>query len=180
MLAIVAPTSMSIDQQTVFLQAALKALDSLGINAEEVAFVAPQVIAKVVRHQQIIHEISEAVSAKRARNQRISDSDWHRDSEPLRKRPVMDRRGEPMTAAETDELNRELERVGAFARYRMDGSRYHVMTGEELPRTRTAKTRRNDPLTESELAALRPDLVSLGLKHGFLERVGGRLYEVTP
>jgi hypothetical protein len=179
MLAIVAPTSMTIDQQTVFLQGAMKALNSLNISAGEVEAVAPQVIAKIVRHQQIIHEISEAVSLRRQRKRVVSDADWRRDSQPLRKAPVMERRGEPMTAAETDELNRELARVGAFARYRMDGTRYHVTTGEELGRTRTAEAKRNEPLTKSELAGLRHDMVSLGLKHGFLKRVGGVLYEVT-
>lgn len=45
------------------------------------------------------------------------------------KKPVMDRRGEPMTAAETAELNATLERLGATARYREDGSRYVVSVG---------------------------------------------------
>lgn len=42
------------------------------------------------------------------------------------KRHVMDRRGEPMTEEETAELNTELERLGATARYRPDGSRYLI------------------------------------------------------
>ena len=41
-------------------------------------------------------------------------------------RPVMDRRGEPMSEADTTELNRILESLGAAARYRSDGSRYLV------------------------------------------------------
>lgn len=34
------------------------------------------------------------------------------------------RRGEPMSEDETTELNRQLESLGAKARYRADGSRY--------------------------------------------------------
>ena len=37
---------------------------------------------------------------------------------------VMDRRGEPMTEADTFKLNVRLEKEGATARYRKDGSRY--------------------------------------------------------
>jgi hypothetical protein len=42
------------------------------------------------------------------------------------KRPIMDRRGEEMTEAECEELNRVLESAGACSRYRPDGSRYEV------------------------------------------------------
>ena len=45
---------------------------------------------------------------------------------PLAKRNVMDRRGEPMTATETDELNYRLMKHGANVRYRPDGSRYAI------------------------------------------------------
>lgn len=41
-------------------------------------------------------------------------------------RDVMDRRGEPMTEADTVELNRRLGVLGGHARYRADGSRYTV------------------------------------------------------
>lgn len=45
---------------------------------------------------------------------------------PPSQRHVMDRRGEPMSAADTAILNAELERLGAKARYREDGSRFLV------------------------------------------------------
>jgi hypothetical protein len=45
---------------------------------------------------------------------------------PRPKPHVLDRRGEPMDQADTDELNRILENLGATARYRTDGSRYRV------------------------------------------------------
>ena|SRR5690242_572281 len=41
-------------------------------------------------------------------------------------RDVMDRRGEPMSAEDTAELNERLERLGATARYRPDGTRYLI------------------------------------------------------
>ncbi len=43
-----------------------------------------------------------------------------------RVRPVMDRRGEAMSDDDTAELNTLLEKLGATARYRADGSRYSV------------------------------------------------------
>lgn len=43
-----------------------------------------------------------------------------------RKRDVMEHRGKPMTEEETEELNRILEGLGATARYRPDGSHYHL------------------------------------------------------
>ena len=46
---------------------------------------------------------------------------------PKAKKSLMDRRGEPMSEWETDELNRQLESYGATARYRSDGSRYMVV-----------------------------------------------------
>ncbi len=45
------------------------------------------------------------------------------------KRDVMERRGEAMSAADTAELNERLEKLGATARYREDGSRYTLETG---------------------------------------------------
>lgn len=45
---------------------------------------------------------------------------------PPTKRHVMDRRGEPMSEADTAKLNEILANLGATARYRTDGSRYMV------------------------------------------------------
>lgn len=42
------------------------------------------------------------------------------------RRSVMDRRGEPMSEADTNELNGILANLGATARYRPDGTRYTV------------------------------------------------------
>lgn len=63
-----------------------------------------------------------------------TDAEWYRDSagqprirhskQHTVRKPVQDRRGEPMSRGETFELNRWLESQGATARYREDGSRY--------------------------------------------------------
>lgn len=49
-----------------------------------------------------------------------------KSTRPLPRKHVMDRRGQAMTLAETDELNALLEKQGANARYRSDGTRYMV------------------------------------------------------
>jgi hypothetical protein len=48
---------------------------------------------------------------------------------PRPPRHLLDRRGEPMSEDETNELNRLLENLGATARYRPDGSRYFSEAG---------------------------------------------------
>lgn len=45
---------------------------------------------------------------------------------PVPRKDLMDRRGEPMTEDETDELNQRLEGLGATARYRPDGSKFTI------------------------------------------------------
>jgi hypothetical protein len=45
---------------------------------------------------------------------------------PPTRRDLMDRRGEPMSEEDTAELNGILEKLGATARYRPDGSRYVI------------------------------------------------------
>lgn len=52
---------------------------------------------------------------------------------PPPKPPLIDRRGQPMSAEETSELNVILERLGASARYREDGSRYFVKEAHRQP-----------------------------------------------
>jgi hypothetical protein len=186
-LALVAPVSMASAERETLIRAIIDALE--GIRADEVAAVSLEVRRKIVRHNQIVPEIANLVSAKRAHNRRLSDFDWYRDSTPLTKAPVMDRRGEPMTEAETAELNEQLAAAEATARYRADGSRYRVdKEGRfvvELPRF-FVRIREKDnlagvaPLTRKELDALPTNLVKLGLKKGYLRRVEGQLVEVLP
>jgi hypothetical protein len=46
--------------------------------------------------------------------------------EDFARKPLMDRRGQPMSESDTFALNKELESLGATARYRPDGSRYTI------------------------------------------------------
>lgn len=71
----------------------------------------------------IVRATSDLLEARR--NSVKSDSTLRLEG-PVRKRNVMDRRGEPMTDEDTAELNQILENLGATARYRPDGSRYVV------------------------------------------------------
>lgn len=64
MLALVAPSSMTTEQQELWLRAAVDALD--GIRADEVAHVSAEVRRTVVRHNQIVPEIAKLVAARRA------------------------------------------------------------------------------------------------------------------
>ena len=55
-------------------------------------------------------------------------------AEDKRRKPVMDRRGEPMSESDTFALNKELERLGATVCYASDGTRYDAETGEPIAR----------------------------------------------
>lgn len=63
MLALVAPTSMTAEQQEMWLRAAVDALD--GIRPDEVAHVSAEVRRTVIRHNQIVPEIAKLVAARR-------------------------------------------------------------------------------------------------------------------
>lgn len=124
-LALVAPVTMSHDQQTAWLASAVDALD--GIRPGEVEAVSLELRRTVTRPAQIVPEISRLVAAHRAKRSRAAEQQHAAlPSEPRRKVPVMDRRGQPMSAEDTDELNRILASLGATARYRTDGSRYKI------------------------------------------------------
>jgi hypothetical protein len=65
MLALVSPTSMSEEQQELWLRAAADALD--GIRAHEVRDIAAELKRSVTRHNQIVPEIAKLVDQKRKR-----------------------------------------------------------------------------------------------------------------
>lgn len=133
--------------QLTFIASAADALED--ISAREIAHVSAEVRRSITRHGQIVKAISDAVAARRSHtvhpegqiNQdRIREGfgpvRWVEQNGKLQieeydravpKRPVMDRRGEPMSNADTDELNRILESYGAGARYRSDGTRYEIV-----------------------------------------------------
>jgi hypothetical protein len=122
MLGLVAPITMSADQQAIWIVSAIDALRD--IRASEVAEVSMEVRRTVTRPSQIVPEIAKLVAERRSRKaSRITTPAI--PGPPIRI-PVMDRRGQPMSEEETAELNAILESLGATARYREDGSRYLV------------------------------------------------------
>ena len=123
MLTLVAPVTMSTEQQEIWLRAAIDSLD--GIRPREVIAVSQEVRANVIRHSQIIPKIRELVAANRARETRINQAalppPTHRETYY---RDMLTHRGKPMSVEDTAELNRQLARLGATKRYRPDGSKY--------------------------------------------------------
>lgn len=84
--------------------------------------------------------------------------------------PLMDRRGHPMSEAETRLLNAELDRLGAKARYRPDGSRWFLDGRPDKPPIGGSA-----PLTRREIANLSPALREMGLSCGALIERDGKL-----
>jgi len=124
MLGLVAPVTMSADQQAIWITCAIDALQ--GIHASEVAAVSMEVRRSVTRPSQIVPEIAKLVAVKRERRSAHISAPVIEGPPP--KKPLMDRRGEPMSEEETTELNGILETLKAKARYRADGSRYFIET----------------------------------------------------
>lgn len=125
MLALVAPVTMTSEQQEMWLRAAIDSLKD--IRPDELAAVSLEVRRSVTRPSQIVPEVARLVAERRGRETRFREA-VALPAPPIRK-PVMDRRGEPMSEEDTDELNAILEKLGATARYRPDGSRYLVSAG---------------------------------------------------
>lgn len=124
-LALVAPVGMSEDARTEWLKVAWGSLNGIpadlltrGCAAARRSCDHP---AKIV--PAIIAEIDETWAWRKKQPDPSTLS--LAPPQPIR-RSLMDRRGEAMTEAETEELNAILEGLGATARYRADGSRYVV------------------------------------------------------
>lgn len=124
MLSLVAPITMSSEQQELWLRAAADSLRD--IWPDEVAEVSLEVRRSVTRPSQIVPEIAKLVAERRSRRSRINEIAPLEKTLPPPPKHVLDRRGEPMSEADTAELNRVLESMGAKARYRPDGSRYLI------------------------------------------------------
>lgn len=124
MLGLVAPVTMSADQQTVWLASAVDALQ--GISGAEVADVSLEVRRSVTRPSQIVPEIARLVAEKRARARRIDEIAPPENALPPPRKHVMDRDRREFTAADWAELNEHLARVGSVVRYRADGTRYEI------------------------------------------------------
>jgi len=129
-LALVAPTGMAEDDRREWLRVAWGTLGHLPADllargcrkARETCDHPSKVVPAIMA------ETEEPMRVRR----RLATPEPQRRLEPP-KRHIMDRRGEPMTAAETEELNKILTNLGATTRYREDGSR-HAVEAESIGR----------------------------------------------
>lgn len=120
MLALVAPITMSSDQQEVWLRAALDALRD--IHTGEVAEISAEVRRTVTRPSQIVPEISRLVAEHRSRRHSVNEAARLIEGPPPVKH-IMDRDRSAFTAADWAELNRYLEGKGSAVRYGPTGER---------------------------------------------------------
>jgi len=124
MLALVAPASMSADQQEMWLRAAADALRD--IRTEEIRTVSTEVRRSVQHHNQIVPAIADKVAELRKRR---AEQDRQRREDagarlPRRKPHIADRRDRHnFTASDWAELNEYLERMGSPVRYSSTGTR---------------------------------------------------------
>lgn len=121
MLSLVAPITMSSDQQEIWLRAAVDSLQD--IRHDEVASVSLEVRRTVTRPSQIVPEIAKLVSEKRARHARIRDLEPPKDALPPPPKHIMDRDRREFTANDWAELNDHLEKMGSPVRYSSDGKK---------------------------------------------------------
>jgi hypothetical protein len=126
MLGLVAPITMSADQQTLWLASALDALKD--IRPAEIEAVSMEVRRSVTRPSQIVPEIARLVAEKRSRQSRMREYDKPAIPAPSVKLHIADRSRLGFTADDWAELNEHLERMGATKRYRSDGTKYDVQS----------------------------------------------------
>lgn len=124
MLALVAPITMSSEQQEIWLRAAVDALDD--IRASEVEAVSTEIRRSVTRPAQIVPEIARLVGERRKREQFIREYEQPKLEGPPLVKHISDRDRRNFTADDWAELNEHLERMGSSVRYRSDGSRYEA------------------------------------------------------
>lgn len=125
MLTLVAPVTMSADQQALWLASAVDTMRD--IRASEVAEVSMEVRRSITRHSQIVPKISDLVAERRSVRSRIRQREKE-DSElralPRPKPHIADRDRRNFGPGDWEELNIWLESQGSKARYHSDGTRY--------------------------------------------------------
>ncbi len=121
-LSLVAPITMSADQQTAWLASAMDALAD--IRPQEVAEISMEVRRTVTRPSQIVPEIAKLVAEKRRHRAKMREYEQPQISGPPRKVHISNRDRSTFQAEDWAELNVYLERTGATKRYRSDGTRY--------------------------------------------------------
>lgn len=124
MLGLVAPVTMSADQQTLWLASAVDALN--GIRYGEVEAVSMEVRRSVTRPSQIVPEVSRLVAERRAAQSRAKRQEQEIQEAmtalPARKH-IADRDRSNFTASDWAELNEYLEKMGSPVRYSSDGTK---------------------------------------------------------
>lgn len=124
MLALVAPITMSSDQQEVWLRAAADSLAD--IRASEVREVSMEIRRTVTRPSQIVPEIARLVGEARSRRRRVDEIASVPEGPPPKKH-VADRDRRHFTAADWAELNEYLAAMGSSVRYGPDGTRTETL-----------------------------------------------------
>jgi hypothetical protein len=121
MLALVAPITMSGDQQTMWISSAVDALDDIRLN--EVLAVSLEVRRFATRPSQIVPEIARRVSERRAHQRFISEHEQKALPGPPVKRHIADRERHNFKPEDWAELNEWLESQGSKVRYGSDGKK---------------------------------------------------------
>ena len=113
MLALVAPTSMTTEQQEMWLRAAVDALDD--IRPDEIRHVSAEVRRTVTRHNQIVPEIATLVAERRESSTRATRCVFALPELPPRPK------AEPLSRLELDQMKPETKSLGLkydFLEYR--------------------------------------------------------------
>jgi hypothetical protein len=121
MLALVAPVTMTGDQQTMWISSAVDALDD--IRANEVQAVSLEVRRAVQRPSQIVPKIAELVAERRKHERWIREHEQPALPGPPIKRHIADRDRRNFTADDWAELNAWLESQGSTVRYGPEGKK---------------------------------------------------------
>ena len=121
MMALVAPVTMTSEQQEVWLRGAVDALAD--IRANEVEAVSLEVRRSVSRPAQIVPKIAELVAARRSNESRMRQYEQPKLEGPPPVRHVADRDRSKFGPSDWAELNEYLEKMGSPVRYSSDGTR---------------------------------------------------------
>jgi hypothetical protein len=153
-LALVAPITMTSEQQEVWLRAAIDAMQD--IRSDEIAAVSMELRRTATRPAQIVPEISRLVDERRKRARKTAEygspsPEWRIDLE------AQERRGR----AHNQE---EVEAAWQWERNARIEAGLHVAPLEK-------------PLNRQELDNMPGHVAALGLKYGFLKRENGHLVE---
>ena len=155
-LSLVAPISMSVEQQELWLRAAIDALD--GIRASEVAAISAELRRSVTRPSQIVPEIARLVSARRAQP-RYAET------------PGQEIRGRERA------INEESQRRRATAATRAEIERAWQWDRDARLDAGLTVPPIAPPFTRAELDSMDAGIRSMGLKYGFLAMRDGQVIE---